>query len=427
MTLVYQRAVQGPELHALVLGVGAYPHAKPVNVTPATPPALADVPDLPSAAAGAALFADWLITHADRLPAPLASVELLISDPAEGAAGGGLYAWTQRPQFADALAAGGTDPRGGSTRVAPCTEAQVNQDGLAWAARLGANGHKSVTIVFVCGHGIAMPNRSLLLLEDLAGLPAAQQRSIWEPFLDVQLLASRLQRNNGVSNAYIFADACQEVLPGRLVAEADPTTSAGAGVRLLSPDQYGNILSNVLLLVPGSMGTLAFDDGVGEGGRYTHMLIQALTGAAAAELSGTGHWGVKVTDLSLAMQELNRLRWHDHDLEPVAAHTPTMGQVLVRFAPNAAPLVPVRVCLDPLYAAGDPGLNVSLVDPNDQLIAPWIGPEQVWLEWVEVRQGLCKVRSTRVPDTASDYVGRDSPVDLSARRLEPVVVHRVAP
>lgn len=425
MTLVYQRAVRGPELHALVLGVGAYPHAKAANATADTPAELVDVSDLPSAATGAALFADWLIAHGDRLPASLASIELLISDPAEAAGTGGRYRWTDRPEFAEAVANGGVDPRSQTDRVAPCTEADVRRDGLAWAGRLGRNGQPSTTIVFACGHGIAMTSRSFLLLEDLAGLPPADQRSLWEPFLDVQLLAARLQRKRNVTNAYVFIDACQEVVTARQVAEADPTTSAGEGVRLLSPDILGNDQSNVLLLLPGPMGTLAFDDGQDGGGRYTQMLIQALSGAAAVETSGLGDWAVRVSDLSLAMQELNRLRWHDYALTPVPAQFPANGQVLVHFPPGAPPRVPVRVRLDPLNAAGDPDLDVRLLDPQDQLIAPWAGAEQVWLEWVEARRGLCKIRSTAAPGSA--YLNADLPVDLSCRRLDPILVHKVVP
>lgn len=425
MTLVYQRAVQGPELHALVLGVGAYPHAKAANATADTPDELVNVPDLPSAAAGAALFADWLIAHADRLPAPLASIDVLISDPAEAASVGGRYQWTNRPEFAEAVAAGGVDPRAQTDRVAACTEANLLQDGLAWAGRLGANGQPSTTIVFACGHGIAMTSRSLLLLEDLAGLPPAQQRSLWEPFLDVQLLAARLQRKRNVANAYVFLDACQEVLKAREVAMADPTTSAGEGVRLLTPDRLDNVASNVVLLLPGPKGTLAFDDGEEGGGRYTHTLIQALSGAAAVDLSGLGHWGVRMSDLSLAMQELNRLRWQDYPLTPVQDPFLAEGQVLVRFPQGAPPRVPVRIRLDPLNAAGDPDLEVRLLDPQDQLIAPWAGGGQDWLEWVEARRGLCKIRSTAAPGSA--YLDADLPVDLSCRRLDPVLVHKVVP
>lgn len=425
MTLVYQRAVQGPELHALVLGVGAYPYAKPANATADTPAELVNVADLPSAAVGASLFADWLIAHADHLPASLASVELLISDPAEAAGAGGRYRWTDRPEFAAAVAAGGIDPRGQTDRVAPCTEADVQRDGLAWAGRLGGNSQPSTTIVFACGHGIAMTSRSFLLLEDLAGLPPADQRSLWEPFLDVQLLAARLQRKRSVANAYVFIDACQEVVTARQVAEADPTSSAGEGVRLLTPDRLDNIMSNVVLLLPGPKGTLAFDDGEDGGGRYTQTLIQALSGAAAVDLSGLGHWGVRVSDLSLAMQELNRLRWLDHPLTPVQDPFLAEGQILVRFAQGAPPRVPVRIRLDPLNAAGDSDLDVRLLDPQDQLIAPWAGPEQVWLEWVEARRGLCKIRSTAALGSA--YLNADLPVDLSCRRLDPVLVHKVVP
>lgn len=422
MTLVYQRATTGPGVHALVLGVGAYPYAKPQHATSATPSNLVDVQDLPSAAAGAALFVDWLISHADHLPAPLASVELLISDPSLTAGAGGHYAWTGRSEFAAAMAAGGADPRG-DDRVAPCTETAVQVAGLAWAARLGAGHAPSVAVVYGCGHGIAMPSRSLLLLEDLAGLSSVNARSAWEPFLDVQLLASRLERVKAVEKAYIFVDACQETLTERLVAEADPTTRAGEGVRLLAPDHMHNREPSVLLLLPGPKGSLTFDDGKGTGGRYTHVLLQALRGAAARQQSGQADWVIFSNELNRAMTQLYRLEWTDVEFWPTPSLQPVADRALVRFPHNQPPRIPVRVRLDPAIAAREPGANVHILDPQGHTIAPWNAPGDIWLEWIEARRGLCSIRSTFAP--GSRFQDGNLQVDLSSMCVDPILVHRV--
>lgn len=422
MTTVYERVVPGAAVHAFVVGVGAYPFAKPGHAGPNTPDALTKVKDLPSAARGAARFADWLIAHADQLPARLASVELLISDPAFKPQAGGKYEWTTRPAFAAALAGGGVDPRSESA-VEAATEANVEVAGQRWVSRLEAGDEPHVAIVFICGHGVALTSRSLVLLEDLAGLP--KPRSRWEPFVDVQLLAATLGKVPTVRNAYVFVDACQEVLTAHWVATNDPTTSPYQGVRFFAPEDLAIVDSKVLLLLPGPMGSLAFDDGAGEGGRYTHVLIEALSGAAARDATGQGDWKVHSDRLARAMAELYDLRWSDHPLTPVPSPAPASDPALVTFSRTAPPKVPVRIRLDPAGAARHPGKQVELQSPEGAVIAPWLADGEVWLEWVEARRGLCLIRAVFPPD--APYMSADDQIDLSEMRVEPMTVHRVIP
>lgn len=421
MTLVYSRPVPaGAAVHAFILGVGAYPAAKPAGPRATRPPELYNVKDLPSAAVGAGLFADWLIAHADLLPAPLSSVELLVSDPARPAGMGGTYDWASRPEFAGALAGGGTDPRPGSTDVAAANLANVSAAGLDWANRLTAGPAAHVAIFFICGHGVAIPTRSLVFLEDLAGLPAPA--TSWEPFLDVQLLASTLQRVSAIQTAYLFVDACQETVAQVILSQADPTTAAGPGVRFFTPEGLSATASKVLLLVPGPMGTLAFDDGQDGGGRYTHVLIEALSGAAARETSGTGTWGVFADVLPRAMKQLYALRWADGALVPTPAASPVSDAPLVQFN-GARPQVPVRIRFDP-PAAINQAQKVWLQDPGGAEIVARADNADVWLERVPARQGLCTVNADF--GAVQDYASTPQPIDLSEMRIEPIIVHRVS-
>src|SRR5688572_3732573 len=81
MTLIFSQPQVGPATHAFIVGVGGYPSCKAGKGQLAE---LRRVPDVPSAADSARLMCDWLIANDDRLAAPLASVELLITDAPHG-------------------------------------------------------------------------------------------------------------------------------------------------------------------------------------------------------------------------------------------------------------------------------------------------------------------------------------------------------
>jgi hypothetical protein len=419
VTLVFERKVKGPASHAFVVGVGAYPFAKPDGPLPDRPPALYDVKDLPSAAAGARLFADWLIGHRDELPAPLASLRVLISDPTTPIDQEALYSWKEKPDLA---AAAGFDPRNGAAIVGRATMANVQAEGVDWGKRVQEGTGENTAILYICGHGTAVPTRSFVLLEELAGLDAPY--SPWEPFVDVQLLASRLQRIDTLKSGYVFVDACQEVVDPFIRSEGDPVAKVGEGVRFLAPPkELSSVNPKVLLLVPGPLGTLAFDDDQDGGGRFTHVLIEALSGAAARETSGSGSWAVFADWLPRAMQELYSLRWTDREFSPVPVHMPLVDSPVVNFGARR-PIVPFRVALDPAIAMNSVE-RLWLTGPDGKDILDRTSLGEVWVDRVEVRQGLCSLNSTF--PVGAEYAGTPLHLDLSQMRIVPIIVHRVAP
>jgi hypothetical protein len=138
-----------------VIGVGSYPNPLPGGLR---------APDLPSSVKGAALFADWLIRHADALRPPLSSVEVLLSPP-----GGvqGSYTWSGRiPQPVNGA---GQDPRNGPPDVEGATGDNVEAAGDRWRQRVQER-NDNVAIVYICGHGVATQSRILVLLSDISRL-----------------------------------------------------------------------------------------------------------------------------------------------------------------------------------------------------------------------------------------------------------------
>ena len=79
MTLVLQRPQAGPQTHAFLMGVGAYPHL--LNADPQLPLDLKALDQLPSAPRSAIAVGRWLSESYRNPVAPLGSVELLLSDP----------------------------------------------------------------------------------------------------------------------------------------------------------------------------------------------------------------------------------------------------------------------------------------------------------------------------------------------------------
>jgi len=411
MSLVYERKIDGPATHAFVIGVGSYPYAKP-GASPFgtdTPTPLSDVPDLDSAPVGAKLFCDWIIGHADGLPAPLASVHIALSAPSSSPSSATQYEWKSR--FAPGSA---VDPRGGSTAVSSTDAVSIQKHGTDWSQRL-LSVPNQVAIFYICGHGAAVPTRSIVLLSDVAGGPIAT-KSPWEPYIDVQYLAGILSRQSGLQEGYLFVDACQEVLTDVVLGQLDSSVGLGGSLRFFPPS-VAMAKSKVLLLVPGPMGQLTYDDGRTGGGRFTQVLVEALNGAAARNYTGAGQWGVLLDGLPRAMSILYRLRgW------PLDAFSPTPITSFVSSGPivryQTPPEVPFVVMLDPATAINQAD-QVSLRDASDNPIVVRAGQSEKWLGRAQARMDLCSVQATFGKENTLTRV------DLSEMRVDPVLLHRV--
>jgi hypothetical protein len=416
MSLVYQRAASGPATHAFVIGVGAYPYAKP-GVSPFgnnTPLPLTNVPDLDSAPVGAKLFADWLIGHVDGLPAPLASVHLALSAPATAPASASQYEW--RTRFTGIA---GIDPRGTSTAVSSTDGPSVQQDGIAWAQLLAAP--DQVAMFYICGHGAAVPTRSLVLLSDVAGAPP-NTSTPWQPHIDVQYLAGVMARQPALREGYLFVDACQELINDVVLGQIDPTVGTGDTLRFF-PQSPTASKNKVLLLVPGPMGQLAYDDGKGGGGRFTQVLVEALNGAGAKNYTGAGEWGVLLDALPRTMTILYRLRgWPTDAFYPTAIKTLVTSTPIIRYP--TPPEVPFAVQLDPAIAMNQAD-QICLQDAANNVIVARTDLAEQWIGRAQARMELCYIHANfSNPGTPYRSVS-PTRVDLSEMRVEPILLHRV--
>ena len=182
MTRVFERLDSpGPVTRAFVVGVGAYPDAKPQKIRPdgSTPAQLQNVPDLLSAGTGAALFTDWLIENADTLAAPLASVDLLLNLDL-GAGQISDYSWQGRVNAPP----NATDPRTHTTVDKPTSD-RVKQAGAAWKNDL-CQGAGNVAIFYICGHGAILGSDNIVFLSDLN----ADDANPWGALINIQTHAS---------------------------------------------------------------------------------------------------------------------------------------------------------------------------------------------------------------------------------------------
>jgi hypothetical protein len=390
MTLVYERKITGSAVHALVIGVGAYPWAKPFESDPtkpegpAKPKALENLRDLNGAPVGAKMFADWLISHADGLadglPAPLATVELALSAPSSNTM---HYEWKSW-----AIGAPGDDPRP-STAVSDTDYESVEAAGERWAERLQKN-RDQIAVFYICGHGMAIPGRIVALLSDVAG-PC--HRSAWKPLIDVEEMAGVMSHLPTLKEGYLFVDACQEVVPDMVYGEVDKSFKVGEGVQFFvregRPGKRGISPRKVLLLVPGPIGTLTWGDD--NGGRFTRVLVEALNGAAACNYTGLGNWGVKIDKLPGAMLDLYDIHWpvdpnaDPFDPTPVKSFVPE--KPFVRF--RTPPRVPFALTLHPSEAIHEPSMVLSLHDADDRALARRTGRAEKWIDWVQAQMELC--------------------------------------
>ena len=271
MTLLFQRAVAGPATHAFVVGVGNFPYAAGGPI-----PFLHDVPNLPSAADSAKMMADWLLANQDTLAAPLASLEVLISDPPNAA---NRYPWA--PGMA----------------IDTATPAKVEVAGYRWLDNFPA-GSKNTAFFYGCGHGASLTAQPALFLEELnrrAGTP-------W-PNIDAAGLALALRVHPHVDTAYVLIDAC-----GQKVADFETTPPANrAPTVFYSAGIYGMPATNkVMMSTAAPEGQLAYDAPLSASyhqpplagvpiGRFTQALLMALNGSSVRPFGN--RWAVDPTEL----------------------------------------------------------------------------------------------------------------------------------
>ena len=407
MTLVFKRPVSGPAVHAMVVGVGTYPYVDSDYANEDIPGALLGLGDLPNAVAGARLFADFLLRFADALPAPLASIELLMSDPGPPEAGS-----TFSPP-SDTIGSL-HDPRDNDL-VEPAREQLTEAAGARWRDRLTEGPNKNFAVFYVCGHGAALPAHNFVFLEDLGS-----KNPRWEPLLDLRALAAALNRTANVDNAYLIADACQVVVDALLPMFVPGYVESPRPLRLIPVNERHPLIFKTLLIVPGPMGSTTFADG-NDAGRFTQLLVEALSGAAARNNSGQGDWSVMVDTLPRAIRHLAEIRWPDGAMNPQPAVPLVSDTPLVSFS-NGAPEVPFRIRFDP--SDGIIASKIWIDDPKGKELIVKACQAEVWTAKVQAQMGICMINSI-FSQELSNLKSEPTVLDLSEMRVNPGTTHKI--
>lgn len=360
MTRVFERQVDGPSSRALVIGVGAYPIAKPGNG--AIFEDLKDVADIPSAATGAALFTDWLISNADTLSATLASVDILLNvQTNQGELSG--FEWVSRYPGLQAF-----DPRNGANDVDKPTRDNVYNAGQRWWGDI-SQGADNVAILYICGHGAIWGAENLVFLSDLNERPA----NGWDNLLNIQTHVSALKTLDSIKAGFVFVDACAEYVP------AFDRNIPGNGAQFAtSAGKMGS--EKVILITAASSERKAYEGNLpnqeGKTGRFTQCVLQGLKGAATANYNS--EWivnGRSLSDSLTPLYELNqhKCNWIPKPFSPALATSPNRFPI-VRF--DKPPLVPVLVRFKP---KPDGDWSLSITDSkNSRVRSRDASPPEEW-------------------------------------------------
>ena len=309
-------AQQGPGMHALIIGVGKYPHliegggelaAKPLGLGQLTSPPLS-----------AAHLIDWCL---GRLPGrlagytnaalPLASVEAVVSAPTPLQVNNGQ----------------------GVVTVETATLANVQAAFKAWLARLKQDSN-NIGIFYFCGHGIAVPDQ-YLLLEDF-GIDSDHP---WDRAFDFANTIRAVERD--VKGAvYFFIDACREIsLEVATTLGANPPALKAADLKMPV------LLRSSSLIFATGQGKLAFapKDKIS---RFTRALVTALSGYAGIKEAGAATWGVDGETLAPAVRRLLQEENKIAKVPQVSEQT-IAGQSVPLVQIPVPPRVKVKVDLSP--------------------------------------------------------------------------------
>lgn len=274
MSTVYESPRNGgPQTHALVLGVGRYPHL--IGGDGQGAKIKLGLKQLTSPPLSATAFANWLLDEYDNPDAPLGSLELLLSPGPFVRAGGQTE--TVDPATTRHLA-GWEDDAG------------VHVDGAfdRWAAR--CDGHEDdVAVFYFCGHGLRSAN-TLLLLEDFGLNPNRP----FERAVNLEVTAEGMRSSQAKTQCY-FVDACRETPLELLRARADDGLVLKDTTALSFPPRDAPIL----LASPDGEQALAPPNEVSY---FTGALLDCLRGLGSAVQDGGG-WRVDTHRLKHALQE----------------------------------------------------------------------------------------------------------------------------
>ncbi|GAA1615807.1 caspase family protein [Actinoplanes couchii] len=325
MTTLYSDGGAGPRIHALVIGVGHYPHC--VAYPPGTPESrlAADITPLTTAPSSALAVNRWLLDNLRDDPyVPLGSVETLISGPAP------IVVPT---------------PSGGTT-VDPATFGNAREAVHRWRGRCDTD-EDNVALFFFCGHGWERGDQTLLL-EDLGRHPGdffAGAVNFRRTYLGMRDCRARTQ--------LYFIDACRELPLELLEIAADESRPLLTVRNPLEPP--GRPLDAPVFHAT-TPGLRAYGP-PGEPTPFTEAVLDVLGGRGAHQ-PRWGSWEIHTDRIAPSVRRM--MQWNG-----VADQRPTAEGVTIssrfRTLPGP-PAVPFRLSCAPAEALYSARLSLTALD-----------------------------------------------------------------
>jgi hypothetical protein len=259
-----------PATHAMVIGVGNYPHLN--GGTGALTTLDGGLNQLSSPPESARAIATWLLDEFNNLDRPLASVSLLISEK-------------DGPQpFSHARLPAPFTPQ-------EATIANVKPAVRAWKG-LGDKNEENLVLFFFCGHGVASGLEGMTLLVSDYG---KDDHMPMDGAVNFTAFHRGMAQCKASYQCY-FVDACRTVDD-----IATNTTARGEAIIQDDLNRPWDSDWNYAILYS----TLAGEKAYGRKNKpsfYTEELILGLNGTGANSRNGTGAWRVSTNDLGTAVK-----------------------------------------------------------------------------------------------------------------------------
>jgi len=318
---VYSRRTSGAATHAIVIGVGHYPHLPGGKGQPQFKHH-GGMRQLKSPPESARAIARWLIENYKHPDKPLATVSLLLSD-----------ANSQEFEYAT--------PSGTKKVAVPNADMdEVDKAVTAWRNR-GDKNPDHLLLFFFCGHGIAAAPDLSLLLRDFGRKPTAPLNGA----IAFRLLRQNMDECQAREQVY-FVDAC------RVGSDLLIKNSGFAGMPIVQRTGAFNTTGRSRQ-APAFYSTLSGAPAFARPGKaslFTEALLEGFNGAGCDERP-PGNWQVQTNLLHNAVNQL-LMDASERMSVPVSQINPTDDLTLIRLNAVLEPQVPVLVTCKPSDAHG---------------------------------------------------------------------------
>ena len=316
---VFSKKINGAATHAIVIGVGHYPHLPGGKGKPKFKNH-GGIGQLKSPPESARAIARWLIENYNHPQKPLASLSLLLSD--------------KKSQDFEFSTRNGTK----KVTVPNANMREVDKAVTSWRNR-GNKNQRHMLLFFFCGHGISAGTDLSLLLADFGEKPTAPLNGA----VAFRLLRQNMDECKAREQVY-FVDAC------RVGSDLLIKNAGFAGMPIIQrTGEYNTTGEN--RRAPTFYSTLSGAPAFARTGKaslFTEALIEALQGAGCDE-EQPGSWQVQTNLLHNAMNQLI-MDASDRLSVPISQINPTDDLTLIKLNAVAQPQVPVKVTCKPADA-----------------------------------------------------------------------------